>query len=818
MCGSWLDTSASGMSGRSTETTRSVAAMVNRPSLNAVTRVGSNPLELARGAAMRPYPPGMRRRNVAVAAAVVAAAMAGGPPPAHAQAPTLRAGVGRADITPSTGFPMMGWVRSDARATGQHTRLYARAIVLQQGDRKLALVAEDLNGIPGGMLEEAAKLVADRGFSEQNVLDSASHTHAGPGGFYNFPTYNFLAPTQATLTDFNLPSPPDRQLYGFEVRQLAAAIRRADDDLAPAKIGWGATTIVGLTQNRSIEAHLADHGIFKEAGTGSAADDPLGYEHTIDAEVNVLRVDKVGPRGRTIPIGIWSTFADHGTVNKYTFHYYNADHHGSATRVAEATIRGAGRTPPRQDVVVAYGNTDEGDQSAGLTRSGPEQADEVGRAEAAAFVHAWQAAGSSLTAAPAFDYRWTRVCFCGQAVGDGHVAGQAVLGLPQITGSEEGRGPLYDITHESFEGRRNPVDLGGDQGHKLMETADSSGDLPKGAPLMAVRIGDRMIVSVPGEMTEEMGRRVRAAVVEATQGAGIGRVVISGLANEYISYFTTPEEYDRQHYEGGSTLYGPLSSVFIEENLVDLSKRLVGGQPAPDAYPFDPTHGTTPDFTGYDQGAAAGTAVSQPGDVRRLQQVHFSWKGAPKGYDRPLDRPFVSLEVRTDADRWTAVDDDLGLDVLWLVADDGTYQATWEVPIDAPRGTYRFHVTANRYELTSEPFRVAPITDLALQPANGRGGRPGVYVSYPANHGLSVAVPPKDPGALQGDGEQIAWHPTQPSGGSVTFLVGGKRVRVRRKGGAGYSVRAPRRRPVEVPPFGVHDRYGNTNAEGLKLR
>jgi len=169
----------------------------------------------------------------------MAAAMAGGPPPAHAQGPTLRAGAGRADITPPTGFPMMGWVRSDARATGQHTRLYARAIVLQQADRKLALVAEDLNGIPGGMLEEAARLVADRGFSEQNVLDSASHTHAGPGGFYNFPTYNFLAPTQGTLTDFNLPSPPDRQLYGFEVRQLAAAIRRADDDLAPAKIGWG---------------------------------------------------------------------------------------------------------------------------------------------------------------------------------------------------------------------------------------------------------------------------------------------------------------------------------------------------------------------------------------------------------------------------------------------------------------------------------------------------------------------------------------------------------------------------------------------------
>jgi neutral ceramidase len=760
----------------------------------------------------------MRRRNVAAAVLLAAVGTLGtGGSAAHAQAQTLRAGVGRADITPPTGFPMMGWVRSDARTTGQHTRLYARVIVLQEGGRKLALVAEDLNGIPGGMLQEAVKLVADRGFTDENVLDSASHTHAGPGGFYNFPTYNFLAPTQGTLTDFNAPSPPDRQLYGFMVRQLAMAIRRADDDLAPARLGWGATKLVGLTQNRSLEAHLADLGVFKNFGEGKLSDDPLGYEDTIDPEVNVLRVDKIGPRGRSVPVGIWSTFADHGTVNKYTFHYYNADHHGSATRVAEADIRAQGRTPPSQDVVVAYGNTDEGDQSAGLIRSGPEQADEVGRVEAAAFMAAWREAGKSMIATPPMDSRWTRVCFCGQAVGDGHVASMAVLGLPQITGSEEGRGPLYDITHQAYEGQRNPVDLGGDQGHKLLETADTGGDIPRGAPLMAVRIGDRMIVSVPGEMTSEMGKRLRDAVLKASSGAGITRVVISGLANEYISYFTTPEEYDRQHYEGGSTLYGPLSSVFIQNNLVDLASRLVAGQPAPSPYPFDPTHGTAPDMTPYDQGPSEGTADSQPGNVRRLQQVHFSWTGGPRGFDRPLDRPFVSMEAHVAGDQWSHVADDLGLDVLWLV-DGNRYTATWEVPINAPRGEYRFHITANRYEVVSSSFRVAPITDLALKATSGRGGRPGIFVSYPGNHGLTADVPPKDPGALQGDGEQLAWHPTNPSGGIVSFRVGGKRVRVRRKAGAGWSVRAGRRKPVEVPAFGVHDPYGNTNAQGLKLR
>ena len=80
--------------------------------------------------------------------AVLVAALAAAPP---APAGTLRAGVGRADITPRTGYYMMGWVRSDAKVTGQHTRLWARVIVLQRGKHKVALVSEDLNGIAGGM-------------------------------------------------------------------------------------------------------------------------------------------------------------------------------------------------------------------------------------------------------------------------------------------------------------------------------------------------------------------------------------------------------------------------------------------------------------------------------------------------------------------------------------------------------------------------------------------------------------------------------------------------------------------------------------------
>src|SRR5215204_6256153 len=174
--------------------------------------------------------------------------------------PKLRVGVGRADITPPTGYYMMGWVRSDGRVIGQHTRLWARVIVLKRGHRKVALVSEDLNGIPGGMMATAANRVP--GFSERNVLASASHTHAAPTGFYNFPTFNTVFMTVDSPTDFQLTGGFDPKLYAFEVRQLAKAIRRANADLGPGKVGWGEVDIKHLTKYRSRQPHLYDHVIY----------------------------------------------------------------------------------------------------------------------------------------------------------------------------------------------------------------------------------------------------------------------------------------------------------------------------------------------------------------------------------------------------------------------------------------------------------------------------------------------------------------------------------------------------------------------------
>jgi hypothetical protein len=654
-------------------------------------------------------------------------------PSAPASAQELLAGVGRADITPPTGYVLGGWVRADRTGEGVHTRLNATAIVLQRGDRKVALVSMDLFMVPGGLLKEAAGRNADLGFSEENVLASASHTHAGPTGFANFTTYNTTAPSTETtnrpetFVNFFNPEPPDPQLYTFLVERLALAIRQAARGARPAAVGWGQTSLTSVTKNRSIEAHLADHGIIEEPGQGRPDEDPDGVLHTIDPEVHVLRVDRLvvrskrcGPRPRKlagrrrtcrrhnrrrvvrIPIGAWSSFANHGTVNPAEYEVYNRDHHGAAVAVFEKRLRDTGKVSAKRMIVNVYGNSNEGDQSAGLDSRGPAHAELVGRREADAMFEAWQEAARAMSTRPQLDLRWTRTCFCGQEVPGGRVASEPMAGIPFLTGSEEGRGPLYDETGVPFEGRRTEGSGFESQGHKVgVPGATSTETVPQAVPLMTVRVADRVIASLPAEPTVEVGRRVRQAVLGATRGAGVRRVIVSGLANEFIQYLTTPEEYDRQHYEGGSTLYGPLSAVLLTQELGTLAGRMARGEPAQPAHPFDPRNGVRADAAPFPAGAGSGTIETQPAGTAPRPQV--VWRGGERGYDRPLDTPFITVERRVGGG-WRRHTDDLWLDIVWQLTEGNRYTATWNAPAGTPAGTYRFVITARRYKLESAPF------------------------------------------------------------------------------------------------------------------
>jgi neutral ceramidase len=299
-----------------------------------------------------------------------------------------------------------------------------------------------------------------------------------------------------------------------------------------------------------------------------------------------------------------------------------------------------------------------------------------------------------------------------------------------------------------------------------------------------------------------VGRQLREAVLAALAPLGVNQVAIGGLSDDYIQYVTTPAEYSWQSYEGGSTLFGPNEATFVQERLVELAADIADGKPAPSPYNLDPSYGVHADGPVYPAGASSGTITSQPArSYPRLGQAQLAWDGGPSGHDRPLDKPFVLAQHRQRG-KWTTVDTDLGLNMLWRVDDSGHYTVEWEVPLSAAPGMYRLVVTATRYTLSSAPFTVAHFSGLDVVRAPAVPGYVAVTLTYP----------PADPI------NDLTSRPQAATGGTVTFLVNGRPVTVRRRSSGTFAVQVPAGAAITVPPQAAHDAWGNTNANGVSLQ
>ena len=96
---------------------------------------------------------------------------------AHAADIELKAGLSRVEITPSALMQMYGYSnRKCGPAIGTHDPLFAKALVLEAGGAKVAIVTFDLGSMVADKLREEVQ-------SKLNipvVLFAASHTHSGP--------------------------------------------------------------------------------------------------------------------------------------------------------------------------------------------------------------------------------------------------------------------------------------------------------------------------------------------------------------------------------------------------------------------------------------------------------------------------------------------------------------------------------------------------------------------------------------------------------------------------------------------------------------
>jgi neutral ceramidase len=739
---------------------------------------------------------------------------------------TLCAGGGRGDVTPPVTTPLWGYadragyahpeawlgqrlgsVDTDLytkgiflRSEGYHTRLFARAIVLRNGDGELlTMVQTDLGHIPGEVFRAVADDLEPLGLPRESLMISATHTHGGPGAFHQ-------QGLSAALVGDNY----DPRLVGRVVDGIVAAVEEAVAQLAPARAAVGRTHVLGVQGNRSLDAHrrnpCPDPDAIDDGTDCAAGGGPMAPEH-VDPWGTMVRVD----RADGVPIGTWTSVAVHGTVFGPDL-IVTADNQGVAARVLEQGMRDrAPALPEGADVIAAYANGSQGD----INPSCPDQpgiptgheafacSELLGRLQAEAFLDLYDDLADDLTDDLVLGSRLDVLLMDGS----GDTSPVAVLGGGP-TCATSGVVPR--------QGSKCPL-------------AVISGTGVQHFWLQTMRIGDTLLANVPGEMTVQLARRVRAQLLrsEANLDAEGDRIaehaIVVGLANDYLGYLTTPEEYDAQAYEGTFTFFGPQQGPLVADRLQELSDALLRDEPVelsftPPNTSFTRTDNVSPATQALsaatDGGSAPGTVLDQPSlEAERGEVVAFRWAGGQPSAEVQPGEALVTVE-RQDRG-WSGVAVDADLDTLVRHRRDtldDRWSVDWDVPLDAPAGLYRFRVTGNAYvdgalkpyEVVSRPLRVGPSTGLRVVSAEAGGGVVRVTAAYPepdAQRSLLLRPPAVTSGTVRVTVRHAAGATSVASGGYDAVA-------------GAFVVEVPDARSgdvVEVAPGDLRDAAGNTS-------
>ena len=151
----------------------------------------------------------------------------------------FQVGFAKRDITPKAALPMWGYgARHDMLSQGTLDPLHAKAIVIQAGKNKVALVGLDLGrGPTRAMMSKIREVISEKAGIE-HVMISGSHTHHGP-------VIELIDREGFGQGKFDAAVAYSQQLPDL----LIEAILEADQNAKPARMGV-ATKDVGLNRNR----------------------------------------------------------------------------------------------------------------------------------------------------------------------------------------------------------------------------------------------------------------------------------------------------------------------------------------------------------------------------------------------------------------------------------------------------------------------------------------------------------------------------------------------------------------------------------------
>ena len=630
----------------------------------------------------------------------------------------LLAGAVRVDITPPPGMPKAGYSSNAHDGCGFRTRLRAHVLHLRCGTSSLALVQCDLLGGSSVVQHLVADAIRERtDIPLAGLMMGATHTHAGPGQFSGTDFYNQFASNRGGF---------DPAWTQFLVDRIAGAVVEAYDTRQPARLAFGSTEVWGSTRNRSLDPHVHNETVTDKR------QEPQRKFASINPELQLIRVDSDPDDGTaSAPIGTAVIFSVHGTGISMHAREYNADLWAYLVDELGHRIE---TTRGTRGVVGAMEGT-HADMAPALHpgRAGHLEARRLGRQIGGEAADLYDELGDELRADVDLACGFREVSLEGGASIDGiRLPDRPAVGAALVAGAMENLTPVIWAIPPFKAGHPKTFGTDGPQGVKwvlgskwLQPLILPLKGFPRLLPVQVLRIASTAVVGLPFEVTVESGRRIAAAARAALPAdSTVERIVVSSVANEYCGYVATAEEYSRQYYEGGHTLYGPNTQPFLAAHVA----KLVGEVEATGAeLPVVSDVGATrswnlkvhrylcrPSTTGIGRSTVVGPRyVDATGDDDGYWE--FRWRDATPG-NLVWHEPMVRIEARDGDGEWRPAihrgrrADDQGTDVeVRVVGNDAigcVYAARWHDPAFKAGRMHRFVVlpTPSSTELASVAF------------------------------------------------------------------------------------------------------------------
>jgi len=210
----------------------------------------------------------------------------------------LQAGAVAVDVTPEM-FPVLvngGMLSRSVESV--KTRVHARALVLDDGQERLAIVVVDSCMLPRPLLDDVKALAALRTkIRPDHMLISATHTHSAP----------------SSLSCLGTDADPNYVPYLRE--KLAEAIAAAEANLEPAQVGWGVANAAKYTAlrrwirrpDRVVADPFGNLTVRANMHAGKNWDDVVGESGPEDPDLSLISVQSVEGR----PIAVLANFSMH---------------------------------------------------------------------------------------------------------------------------------------------------------------------------------------------------------------------------------------------------------------------------------------------------------------------------------------------------------------------------------------------------------------------------------------------------------------------------------------------------------------------------